>query len=167
VERGRRAERRLVTIVASRPRIRELVFEGGERKVAHDQAETPFDARHMRHAHVAQPADDRAQGTEDRVRVFAVGPQFLELPLVEEHAAEVRLRIEVDREHGLPLIREHVGQVVDEGRLADATLVVEEGNGLHGRLRIVTSTYPLSKTNSASGLPFLARASWARRTPRP
>lgn len=46
---------------------------------------------------------------------------------------------QVRGEHGPALIGEHPGQMVDQSSLADATLVVEEGNGYHVTALTVTA----------------------------
>gem|GEM_PF-6826400 len=81
--------------------------------------------------------------------------------LVAEQAAEI---------HGkdaLPELSAHPRQVIDKGGRPDACRAVEERDRFHVRLRMIASTNPESKRNSAGGLPFRSRASCARSTPLP
>ena len=95
---------------------------------------------HRRRSNVARASQQRHERAVDRVSGRIRGQQVLHLVLVEEHAGEVRLRVEVRGHHGHPEIGVHPGQVVDDGRLADALLVVEESDRGHRADLTVTST---------------------------
>ena len=62
---------------------------------------------------------------------------------------------------------EHVAEVVDEVRLADAGDVAEHRNAGHGRALTMTAKVVVSDLNSGSGLPFLRQASRAFGMPHP
>ena len=96
-----------------------------------------------------------------------IGPQLLEPVFTQKHGAQVRLGIKVHSNYGDAEVRVHPRKVVDQRCLADTPLVIEESDCSHGFLRMVASTWEGSKANSASGFPFLLKASCARMTPRP
>ncbi|MDW8478608.1 MAG: hypothetical protein RML12_00335 [Xanthomonadales bacterium] len=136
VKGGHDAERGLVAVVAPRPRIGQLVLEGGEREIADDEVQARTDALHIGRLHVAQPAEDRPQGAENRSRMIPVRPELLQLGLVEEHAGEIGLRIQIGRQYRRAALGQHPRQVIHQRRLPDTALVVEEGERSHVRLWI-------------------------------
>lgn len=74
--------------------------------------------------------------------------------VIEKGSRQVRLRIEISRDHPVPTVGEHPCHVVHQGGLADAALVVEERDHWwrHGRLLIVTATWESVTVNSGGGL---------------
>ena len=53
-------------------------------------------------------------------------------------AGQCGLRIEIDDQDAQTQVMKHPRDVIGQRGLANTALVVEEGNGLHGRLRSVT-----------------------------
>ena len=95
--------------------------------------------------------------------MVAVGPQFLQPFLIQEHRGQIGLRIKVSDHHRGAKIGE---EVVPQCGFADSSLVVEECDGSHGFLAMV-DTCDGSNVKLASVLPLRRSASCARITPRP
>jgi hypothetical protein len=99
----------------------------------------------------------------------AFRPELLKPIVLKKRSRQVCLRIKIRHQQPTPLITEHPCQVVNEGRLSDASLVVEEGdNGYaHGRLRTTDSTAVGCTSNSSCGFPLLANSRRAVAMPTP
>ncbi len=167
MKRGLGSESRLVAAHAVGPCGGEFGFESSQTQVADQQAEVFKDYLYVRVVDVTETAKNRGDRSQDTFRMISIGPQLLESVVAQEHGAQVCLRVEIRGDHRNTEVGVHPGEVVDQGRFADPSLVVEESDGFHGFLRMVASTLAGSKVNSASGFPFFSRASCARMTPRP
>ncbi len=124
-------ERAWLAVEAVRPLAGELVLGRGQGQVAGDQTQAWADLLHMGVSHVTGPVQERHQRLVDRPSRPSVGPELLDTVLLQEHAGQVGLRIEVGGDHRDPLIGIHPGQVIDQRGLSDPSLVVEEGDRLH------------------------------------
>jgi len=82
----------------------------------------------------------RPHRREHGVRALVRGPEIFQTFLFQEHSGEIRLRIEVRSQHAFALVCKHPRQVIDQRSLADAALVVEEGDGGHPADLTVTPT---------------------------
>ncbi len=166
-ERSRDAECPLVPVQTFWPLRGELVFASGECEVAHQQPDLLADFFDLRRLDdIAGALEQGGDAVVDSARV-PISPQTLQPRLVEEHRAQVSLGIEVRGDDTPTEFPQHPGQVIDERRFAHASLVVEEGNGRHGRLRTVTSTNASCTSNSSGGLPFAANVLRAVSMPMP
>ncbi len=87
-------------------------------------------------------------------------PKSIDPVILQKHAGQVRLGVQISRNDAMPAKREHPSQVVQQRSFSDASLVVEESHCLHGRFLTVTCTQPGasagSKRNSGAGLPLAA-----------
>lgn len=81
---------------------------------------------------VALAGHQRAQTVADGARLTVVAPQRHQPVFVQEHRSQVRLRVQIGHQHLQAMVGIHPRQVVDQRGLADAALVVEERDGLHG-----------------------------------
>lgn len=99
------------------------------------------------------------------ISIFA--PQLPETVLVEKHAGEIGLRIEIGGDDVESEIRIHPSEVIYERSLSDSSLVVEESDGLHGAGLTTAQIVVGSKKNSGGGFPFSDNASRAMGIPMP
>src|ERR1019366_3230548 len=96
-------------------------------------------------------------------------PQLLDAVVIKKRSGQIGLRVEIDGNYGQPEFAQHPGKVIDQRRLADAALVVEES---HNRCRhrfslTIAATAPTDAWNSSEGFPFWARRSRAICIPTP
>ena len=164
---GDHAECALVAVQALGPLAGELVLGLRQGKVAGHEAQRGRGCLRLLRGDVTRAPQQRHERPVDRAAGRIGGPQLLHLVLVEEHAGEVRLRIEVRRHDAHAEVGVHPGQVIDDRRLADAALVVEERDCGHRADLTVTRTREWSGSNSGSGLPLASSACRARAMPMP
>lgn len=139
-ERRRDAKRPLVPVQTLRPLRGELVFPSGEPKISQQQADLLVDPLNLRTLDdIPGALEQGGDAVVDGARV-PISPQTFQPGLVEKHPGQVGLGIQIRGKDVPADLSEHPRQVIDEGRLAHASLVVEEGYGGHGLARTVTST---------------------------
>jgi len=113
------------------PCCRQFVFDLRERQIADQQSEAIGPLVDVRiGCDIPYAAKQRRYRTIDRL-FFLTLKNVPETVFVQEHCAQIGLWIQIDREHPMPEPLEHPRQVVDKRRLADASLIIEEGNSFH------------------------------------
>jgi hypothetical protein len=111
--------------LACRPRDAQILLGPGQQQVPRDEPEVRRDLLDVRGHDGTGTAEQWFQGTVDSSAV-RIGPQLLHFLIAEEGRGQVRLRVQVHCDNADAYLLKHPGEVVYEGGLSDAALVVEE-----------------------------------------
>lgn len=166
-EGGRHPEAADALVEGVAPRRAELLLGAGQAEIAGDEVEAGVDVHDMGVDDVALHFEQRRQRPVDGLASVGL-PQRLDGIIGEERRRQVGLRVEVDDEDAGTELTEHPRHVIGERRLADPTLVVEEGDDRrHRSSSNRTSTAVGLTTNPGAGLPLAPMARRATSMPAP
>jgi hypothetical protein len=148
------------------PLLGQRLLELRERQVAGQQEELIGHLDQPRRPQFPLATAHRIDAVEHRVAEARLLPDVDQPVLVEEDGRQVALWVVVDDHDPTLHPLDHVRQIEREGRLAHATLVVEEHHRLHVRPRTITRVNPSTSTASG-GFPFRSSCRRTSLTPRP
>ena len=146
----------------------ECILEAGKFNIAWDEMEIGGDFLEFWLGDIAD-ARQRFHALEDRGAGGFFLPECLDPVLVEERGGEIGLRVEICDHDTLTQCGEGPRKVVNQRRLADTTLVIEEcqDRRVHDFfLRVQTMALGVT-LNSSGGLPFFSSSRRAMAMPRP